>query len=287
MGKLPLAERQSLGQRIASRLQSQPVGGGPSFVPGPAIDAELLRGTGPLESSNAAIGTITHKPADPLNADSSLDSGLAPESLERQRGRSLRIRSIPLETATLIVLGLIVCGYVCRNGIDQTIGPNHAEKPASGSGRPRVIARDVWKHEDYWAANLRGRAQDLAAHKNDQKAKLAFELLVAEVPRDAGALNDLAWLYLTTNDPAVRNPQRGLELALRAVNISRAPSILDTAAEARFQAGQQAEAVKLEQEAIDTLPRFAGFEDKRFTNILRQQLEKFQQAASSGAPAAP
>jgi tetratricopeptide (TPR) repeat protein len=278
---LPLAKRQSLAQRIADRLQSQPAGEEPLVVRGWASAPELFGGTVPLEMSSASIGTIAHNPADRSDADSSLASGLAPESLERQNERGLRIRSLPLETATLVVLGLIVCGYVFRNGIDQTIGPNQAERPASG--RARVIALDVWRHEDYWAANLRQRAESLAAQNHDQKAKLTYELLIADVPRDPGALNSLAWLYLTTNDPAVRNPQRGLELALRAVDISRAPQILDTAAEARFQSGQPAEAVKLEQEAIDTLPRFTGFDDKRFTKILQEQLEKFQKAAAAGA----
>ncbi len=77
-GSLPPAKRQSLAQRIASRLQSQRVGGAALLVPGPAIDPELLRGTGPLGLSNAAIGTITQRPADPSDADSSLESGLAP-----------------------------------------------------------------------------------------------------------------------------------------------------------------------------------------------------------------
>jgi hypothetical protein len=235
--------------------------------------------------SNAAIGTITHNPTDPSDADTSLEPDLESESRERGSRRSLRIRSVPLETAILVGLGLIVFGYVFRNGIDRTIGPNRAATPANG--RPRTVPRDVWNQEDYWTHNLRRRAEYLAALKQDQKAKLAYELLVADVPRDAGALNDLAWLYLTTTDPALRNPPRGLELALRAVAINRAPSILDTAAEARFQAGQPAEAVKLEQEAIDSLPRFSGFEDKRYQNLLEQQLAKFQKAAAAGAAVAP
>jgi tetratricopeptide (TPR) repeat protein len=283
-GSLPLAERQSLARQIASRLQPQPVAGAALHVPGPAIDPESLRGTGPLGLSNAAIGTITHEPTDPSNADSSHEPGLAPESEERGGRRILRIRSVPLETAILVGLGLIVFGYVFRNGIDRTIGPNRAETPANG--RPRTVPRDVWNQEDYWAHNLRRRAEHLAALRQDQKAKLAYELLVADVPRDSVALNNLAWLYLTTSDSSLRNPQRGLELALRAVELSRAPQILDTAAEARFQTGEPAEAVKLEQEAIDTLPRFAGFEDKRFTELLQQHLETFQNAATSGAPAA-
>ena len=129
--------------------------------------------------------------------------------------------------------------------------------------------------------------QTEAARKHDQSARLAYELLLSDVPRDAGALNDLAWLYLTSDDPAVRDSKRGLELALRALAISRAPAILDTAAEARFQAGQADEAVKLEQEALETLPRFAGFEDKRFWTLLQRQLEKFQNAAKSAHSGMP
>ena len=82
-GSLPLAERQSLAQRIAKRLQPQPVGRAALQFPGPAIDPELLRVTGPLGLSNAAIGTITHNPTDPSDADTSLEPDLESESLER------------------------------------------------------------------------------------------------------------------------------------------------------------------------------------------------------------
>ena len=106
-------------------------------------------------------------------------------------------------------------------------------------------------------------------------------MLVSEMPKDPDALNNLAWLYLTSDDLSLRNPQRGLELALRAMAISRAAAILDTAAEAYYQTGRADEAVKLEQEALDSLPRLSGFQDTQFVNTLRRQLEKFQNAANS------
>jgi len=197
------------------------------------------------------------------------------------RRREIRINSIPLETATLVVVGLVVGGYLLRGGTDQAITAGSGE--GGGSKRVKVVAADVWKHEDYWAANLRRRAQTEAARKREQSARLGFEMLISEMPKDAGALNDLAWLYLTSDDLSLRNPQRGLDLALRALAISRAPAILDTAAEARYQTGRADEAVKLEQEALDSLPRFAGFQDTQFLATLRRQLEKFRSAAKSNS----
>jgi hypothetical protein len=280
IGGLPQPERQSLAGRIASRLQPTPDKLASSPIPFESLVQPPVGTDWAGRRSNAAVGAIAPQSFDPSRG-LAVESGFVSEPASKQGRRTLRIRSLPLETATLVVLGLIVCGYLLRNGIDQTIRPNQAETAASG--QPHVIARDVWRHEDYWAHNLRWRAHHLAAHQQDQKARLAFELLLSDVPRDAESLNDLAWLYLTTNDPAMRNPKRGLELALRAIEIRREPAFLDTAAEARFQNGHPAEAVKLEQEALDTLPRFMGFEDKRFRNILKQQLEKFQKAATSAS----
>ncbi len=204
-----------------------------------------------------------------------------PEIQQSKRRREIRISSVPLETATLVVVGLVVAGYILRGGTDQAVSSGGAE--ASGSKRPKVFATDVWRNDDYWAANLRRRAQTDAARKKERTARLGFELLISEMPKDAGALNALAWLYLTSDDLSLRDPQRGLDLALRAVAISRAPAILDTLAEARFQTGSPDEAVKLEQEALDLLPRLSGFQEPQLVSTLRRQLEKFQNAAKSNA----
>ena len=195
------------------------------------------------------------------------------------RRREIRISSVPLETATLVVVGLVVAGYILRGGTDQAVSPGATE--ASGSKRAKVFAVDVWRNDDYWAANLRRRAESEAARKQERTARLGFELLISEMPKDAGALNALAWLYLTSDDLSLRDPQRGLDLALRAVAIIRAPAILDTLAEARFQTGSPDEAVKLEKEALDSLPRFSGFQDPQFVATLRRQFAKFQNAAKS------
>jgi hypothetical protein len=203
-----------------------------------------------------------------------------PEPKNSGRRGQIRINSIPLETVALAAVGLVVGGYILRGGTEQAITSGKAD--ASGSKRAKVAAADVWKHEDYWAANLKRRALTEAASKRERSARLAYELLISEMPKDPDGLNDLAWLYLTSEDQSLRNPQRGLELALRAVAVSRAPAILDTAAEARYQTGDADAAVKLELEAIQLLPRLGGFQTQ-MEGTLRQQLAKFQRAAKSSS----
>jgi tetratricopeptide (TPR) repeat protein len=198
---------------------------------------------------------------------------------EPTRRRAIRISSIPLETATLVLVGLVVAGYILRGGAEQALSPAASEP--TGSKRAKVGAGDVWRNDDYWAANLRRRAETEAARKQERLARLGFELLIGEKPKDAGALNALAWLYLTSDDLSLRDPKRGLDLALRAIAISRVPAILDTAAEARFQTGRPDEAIKLEREALDSLPRLSGFQDKELESTLRRQFKKFQDAAIS------
>ena len=270
-------ERRVVSERIRQRLSSEGelaaagMNAAESANPATAFDARLL--TTSADSSSQFAGDMDPTPnflAEP-----------EPDAKELKRRRGIRISSVPLETATLVVVGLVVSGYILRGGTDHAISPAASE--AFGSKRAKVFAADIWRNDDYWAHNLRRRAETEAARKQERTARLGFELLIGESPKDAGALNDLAWLYLTSDDLSLRDPHRGLELALRAVAISRLPALLDTLAEARFQTGAPDEAVKLEKEAIDSLPRLSGFQDTQFTSTLRRQLAKFESAAKANA----
>ncbi|MBI5015751.1 MAG: M48 family metalloprotease [Deltaproteobacteria bacterium] len=65
-------------------------------------------------------------------------------------------------------------------------------------------------------------------------AEKAYRELIRLAPRNAEALNNLAWLYATTKEPTLYHPERALALAEMAVRLSPDPSVLDTLAEARF-----------------------------------------------------
>jgi hypothetical protein len=266
--------RQGLAGRLRLRLQTSSA---PEPQP-PSADSDLPDPGARLEWNS--IGVTNMSAGDYLNGDAvpRLVSTL-PAASNAAKQRGFRINSLPLETATLLVVGLIVAGYLLRGGADQSVATSSGE--ATKSKSPKVFAQDVWRHDDYWADNLLRRAQADASQKREQSARLAFELYISDVPRNATGLNDLAWLYLTSDDLSVRNPSRALELASRALAIRRTPEVLDTAAEARYQTGQAEEAVRLEREALDRPRSPTHFEDPKFREVLERQFEKFQNAANS------
>jgi len=91
---------------------------------------------------------------------------------------------------------------------------------------------------------------------------------------DANALNNTAWAYATSTDPAIRNPAAALEYARKAVRLGKdrpIPNHLDTLAEALYVNEQYEEAVKTEQEAI------AMVSPERRGGYVKQ-LEKYQLA---------
>ncbi len=79
--------------------------------------------------------------------------------------------------------------------------------PSKRREKPRVVESQPPKE-----AIHRNLAVSEARLQNDQKASQAYELHQAYQPEDAQTLNNFAWLYLTTKDPAVHNPQRGFRI---------------------------------------------------------------------------
>jgi len=71
---------------------------------------------------------------------------------------------------------------------------------------------------------------------------------------DPNSLNNVAWEYATSDDPAIRNPAAALEYSRRAVALQKDhpdPNHLDTLAEALYINNQADEAVKTELQAIE------------------------------------
>ena len=107
------------------------------------------------------------------------------------------------------------------------------------------------------AQNALGGAYDrgLGVPKDELQALYWYRLSAAQ--GDVWGMNDLAWLYVTSTNPEVRNPTAALEYALKAVKDTEyapSPAILDTLAEAYYANEQYDDAVKTEQNALDLLP---------------------------------
>jgi hypothetical protein len=190
----------------------------------------------------------------------------------RRRGR--------LGLLILAALGLFFAGYASSGPIGKFIQRNgkDAGSPQATQEKPRVVASQPPKE-----AILRNWAVTEAGLQHDQKASLAYELLLAYQPEDALTLNNLAWLYLTTQDPAVHNAQRGLELATHAIKLRTSAEFLDTAAEAHFQTGNPQEAVKLEKEALQQAQELGPFQ-RGLASILQQNLQKYEAASKPQPP---
>ena len=105
------------------------------------------------------------------------------------------------------------------------------------------------------------------AAKNRKEAIEMYEKIVQEDPDQAVALNNLAWLLVTAPDPALREYERGLVLAKRAVALDRSPVFLDTLAEAYYANGMVSEAVETIQQALSLATEN--------TSYYEEQLKKF------------
>jgi Zn-dependent protease with chaperone function len=106
--------------------------------------------------------------------------------------------------------------------------------------------------------------------ENLAKAAWAYEHILRLEPNDGMALNNLAWILATAEQPDLRDHPRALELAKRAVAVEDSPTFLDTLAEAYYVNGRYDQAVATINEALEK-----ARENKHY---LRRQKDKFQKA---------
>lgn len=102
----------------------------------------------------------------------------------------------------------------------------------------------------------------------EQAARDSYEQALRLAPDNTEALNNLAWLLLTAQEPTLRNPKKALLLAEKAAAKTRTPHVLDTLATAHWANGNREAALALEAEALARAGRNREF--------YRGQMEKFR-----------
>jgi Zn-dependent protease with chaperone function len=102
----------------------------------------------------------------------------------------------------------------------------------------------------------------------EQAARDSYEQALRLAPDNTEALNNLAWLLLTAQEPTLRNPEKALLLAEKAAAKTRTPHVLDTLATAHWANGNREAALALEAEALARTGRHQEF--------YRGQMEKFR-----------
>lgn len=120
------------------------------------------------------------------------------------------------------------------------------------------------------------RARALSAAGNLKGAIAEYQAALQLDPNSVEALNNLALLYATASDTALRDPSKALKYALQAVAIDneRVAGHLDTLAKAYEANGDHLNAMKTEQSALNLLAkdstRRPGFE----TSLARYKEEE-------------
>jgi tetratricopeptide (TPR) repeat protein len=95
-------------------------------------------------------------------------------------------------------------------------------------------------------------ATALAQRRRFAEAVSHFRAAMKLQPKYLSAMNDLAWILATQNDPAIRNVPEALELARRVCDLTRNrnPSYLDTLAVALSEAERFDQAVEIAGQAV-------------------------------------
>ncbi len=101
------------------------------------------------------------------------------------------------------------------------------------------------------------------------KAKSAYEKSLMILPDNPKVLNNLAWLYATCVDNKIRNPQRAVLFAEKAVKKEETPQILDTLAESYYAAGYYKEAVETGKKALNLAGLDKSYYEKQLSKFMK------------------
>ncbi|MHB1184834.1 MAG: M48 family metalloprotease [Desulfobulbia bacterium] len=121
---------------------------------------------------------------------------------------------------------------------------------------------------------------DLHYSRNrEPEARDAYEQALRLSPANTEALNNLAWLLLTAQEPGLRDPEKALFLAQKAAAANRTPHVLDTLATAYWATGNREKALAIEEEALTRTKTHQAF--------YRSQMEKFRTTEYSSSTLFP
>jgi Zn-dependent protease with chaperone function len=116
-----------------------------------------------------------------------------------------------------------------------------------------IVTRALERQASAQPGNL--AMQQALAVLYHQKGKLKeaaslYEAVLRADPKQPLALNNLAWLLVTSQDEDLRDPKKGLALAKAAAQLDRSSVVLDTLAEAFYANGMKEEALAAINEAL-------------------------------------
>jgi Zn-dependent protease with chaperone function len=170
-------------------------------------------------------------------------------------------------------LAIYIAAILFTSGVGYQLSFGDAGNRIGSHFFERVILRELEKHPN--SSELHGNLGDLHYSRgNIREAIEAYERSLSLAPESPKVLNNLAWLYATSEDRALRDPARALDLARRAAAHAPAPHVLDTLAESYFVNGMYEEAIAAGTRALSLAgPDRAYYEGqlKRFREGLNEK----------------
>ncbi len=165
-------------------------------------------------------------------------------------------RSVLVFIAGLLCMGYL--GYAINFGeIGKTLNRHFVEK---------VVVRELERNP----ANP-GLYSVLAAIHYQNKAYgeaiYAYEKSIELEPQNPEALNNLAWLYATSEQIQYRNPSKALVYAQQAALLKPVPHILDTLAESYYANGLHEKAIVTIKQAMAMGPEDADYYKRQLTKF--------------------
>jgi protein O-mannosyl-transferase len=149
-----------------------------------------------------------------------------------------------------------------------------------------AFAQGQWDEAiEHYQQALKGMPDSVHAHyqlglaleqRGQTAAAMAQLQTVVELdPLHVTAMNNLAWLLATASKPSLRDGQKAVELARKAVQLSSglSPQILDTLAAAYAEAGRFPEAIETARRALELS---IAQNNKPLADVIQNQLKLFE-----------
>jgi Zn-dependent protease with chaperone function len=156
-----------------------------------------------------------------------------------------KVRRIKKSLVSFFVITLLILGVLKLPQIRKSIKLNLMEEQVQ-----RLMAKNPENVDLHLLlANI------LLEKKKYYQAATIYQKIIQINPNNVTALNNLAWIYATSDDRRVRDKKRALTLAQKAANLRKEPFILDTLAEAYFVNGEKEKALEAIEAAIALQPK--------------------------------
>ena len=186
---------------------------------------------------------------------------------------SAKIRQHDQKVRKSLILYFVSLTVICIIGYSLSYG--ETGKQLNNRFIEKLILSELEKTPD--SGHRYAILGDWYLHKKDYAATIrAYEEAIILNPDSAYVLNNLAWIYATCDDRLLRNPEKAIRLALKAVGLNPAPHILDTLAESYFINGMADDAIQTARRAnAETTDNHSYFK-KQLNRFIANKDEQFR-----------